>query len=125
MSEESVATVNEARKKPKPKRKILGERERMCVVCRTLKGKSELIRITSDANGECIVDYTGKAQGRGAYICRTEKCVKAAKKGKSLFRALSPDNAKGKISAGAAFWEELSNAVQMSVGIDEATHGGQ
>ena len=38
--------------------------------------------------GEIVVDITGKAAGRGAYVCRTERCAEQAVKQKKLARAL-------------------------------------
>ena len=42
---------------------------RMCVVCRQMKEKSELLRVTKNG-GEFSVDVSGKLPGRGAYICK-------------------------------------------------------
>ena len=114
-----AATEKKNRRRANPKRRIIGERERMCVICRTLKGKSGLIRIVRQADGACAVDITGKAPGRGAYICRSPECVSAAKKGKSLYRALSPNEAKGKVFADAAFWDELTGLVQNNAESEE------
>lgn len=54
--------------------------ERMCAVCRTVKAKSALLRIVRLPSGEFVIDESGKADGRGAYICKdvdcAEKCVK-------------------------------------------------
>lgn len=62
---------------------------RMCVGCREMKEKRDLIRIvrTSEHSGE--IDLTGKKPGRGAYICNDPACLKKAKKTKSLERALN------------------------------------
>lgn len=62
---------------------------RMCVGCREMKEKRDLIRIvrTSEHGGE--IDLTGKKPGRGAYICNDPACLKKAKKSKSLERALN------------------------------------
>lgn len=62
---------------------------RMCVGCREMKEKRDLIRIvrTSEHSGE--IDLTGKKPGRGAYICNDPACLKKAKKSKSLERALN------------------------------------
>ena len=62
---------------------------RMCVGCREMKEKRDLIRIvrTSEHSGE--IDLTGKKPGRGAYICNDPACLKKAKKSKSMERALN------------------------------------
>ena len=43
--------------------------ERTCVACGSKKPKSELVRIASSPQGQVAVDATGKAPGRGAYVC--------------------------------------------------------
>ena len=54
---------------------------RMCVGCREMKEKRELIRIVR-------TDPTGKKSGRGAYVCRSPECLKRAIKQKQLERQL-------------------------------------
>ena len=61
---------------------------RTCVGCRTVRPKKELIRVVRDPQGELHVDGTGKRSGRGAYICPSMECLRAAVKGKRLERAL-------------------------------------
>lgn len=41
---------------------------RMCVGCREMHEKRELIRIVKSAEGMVSIDMRGKAPGRGAYI---------------------------------------------------------
>ena len=60
---------------------------RMCVGCREMKEKKELLRIVRNAQGEISFDRIGKAPGRGAYICKDVKCLKLAQKGKKLEKA--------------------------------------
>lgn len=48
---------------------------RRCVSCREPRHKSEFLRIVKLATGEIFIDTTGKAQGRGAYLCKSEKCA--------------------------------------------------
>ncbi len=64
---------------------------RMCVACRTGRPKRELIRIVNDKENGVMVDKTGKAQGRGAYICPTLECLEKAWKIKAISRALDCD----------------------------------
>ena len=45
------------------------EPKRTCIGCNQIKLKKELIRIVKDKQGNINVDKTGKANGRGAYIC--------------------------------------------------------
>ena len=42
---------------------------RMCVGCRQMRPKKELLRIVRTPENEIRLDRTGKASGRGAYIC--------------------------------------------------------
>lgn len=61
---------------------------RMCVACRQGKPKKELIRIVRNKEGGVGVDLTGKAQGRGAYLCPSVDCLEKAVKSRALQRAL-------------------------------------
>ena len=62
---------------------------RMCVGCREMKPKKELLRVVRTAEGEIAVDRMGgKMSGRGAYLCPQEACLKKAKKSKALEHAL-------------------------------------
>lgn len=62
--------------------------QRTCVACRRAQPKGELLRLVRTPQGEIVVDITGKAAGRGAYVCRTERCAEQAVKQKKLARAL-------------------------------------
>ena len=46
--------------------------------CNTKKNKNELIRIVKDKDGNISIDKTGKANGRGAYICDDVECLEKA-----------------------------------------------
>ena len=61
---------------------------RMCVACRQGKPKKEMIRIVRNKEGSVGVDLTGKAQGRGAYLCPSVQCLEKAIKSRALQRAL-------------------------------------
>lgn len=61
---------------------------RMCVGCREMKPKKELLRIVRNKEGEVAWDPVGKAPGRGAYVCRNKACFTRAVKQKQLERAL-------------------------------------
>ena len=60
--------------------------QRTCMGCNLKKDKKELIRLVFNKNGEMFVDETGKAEGRGAYICDDIKCLEKAIKTKRLER---------------------------------------
>ena len=59
---------------------------RNCIGCNEKKFKKELIRIVKNKEGEIFVDKTGKASGRGAYICNNIQCLEKAIKSKRLER---------------------------------------
>lgn len=61
---------------------------RMCVGCREMKPKKELLRVVKSAEGDISFDKTGKQSGRGAYICASEACLQKAVKARMLERAL-------------------------------------
>lgn len=68
---------------------------RKCIGCNEMKEKKQLVRIvkapeSSENQGSKIsVDNSGRAAGRGAYICRNPECLAAAKKARRLERAFS------------------------------------
>ena len=62
--------------------------DRMCIACREMKPKKELIRIVADKEGKIFTDPTGRANGRGAYICKSAECILKAKKTKALEKTL-------------------------------------
>ncbi len=59
---------------------------RMCVVCRQMKSKEELLRITK-YEGSYTVDLSGKLPGRGAYICKKGDCKEKFEAKKAFERA--------------------------------------
>ena len=61
---------------------------RMCVACREMRAKKDLIRVVKTADGDLRTDPTGKLNGRGAYLCRDAGCVLKALKTRALERAL-------------------------------------
>ena len=75
---------------------------RMCVACREMKPKKELIRVVRTPEGELRLDRSGKLSGRGAYLCTRPDCFKKAKKAKALDRALNvpvPEDLYDKLAA--------------------------
>ena len=58
--------------------------ERTCIACNEQKEKRELLRIVKSKDGIIEVDETGKKNGRGAYICKSEDCLEKIKKSKRL-----------------------------------------
>ncbi len=61
---------------------------RRCVGCMESKPKGELVRIVYTPEGNLTIDLTGKANGRGVYLCNNQACVETARKKKAIQRAL-------------------------------------
>ena len=61
---------------------------RMCVGCREMKPKAQLIRVVKPQEGDAHIDTTGRSPGRGAYVCPRLECLRKAKKSRALERAL-------------------------------------
>ena len=73
--------------------------QRMCVSCRTRRDKKDLVRVTLGDDGTLVVDPTGKLPGRGAYLCRDEKCVRTELKAHRISRGLCAQGDDGEIQA--------------------------
>ena len=58
--------------------------QRRCIGCRESFDKKNLIRIVKLPEGKIETDFTGKKNGRGAYICKNPKCLELAFKKKQL-----------------------------------------
>ncbi len=79
---------------------------RKCVGCGEQKPKRELIRIVRSPEGEVSLDRTGKAPGRGAYICDQEACLLRAIKTNAIQRALQVELSQEQVKI---LLERLSN----------------
>ena len=62
--------------------------QRQCMGCRERKPKREMIRIVPGTDGVVRLDFGGKMNGRGAYICPNPECLKKVQKPKALDRSL-------------------------------------
>ena len=62
--------------------------QRQCMGCRERKAKRELIRVVRGTDGNVSLDFSGKLNGRGAYICPNAECLKKALRSKALDRSL-------------------------------------
>ena len=62
--------------------------QRQCMGCRERKAKRELIRVVRQPDGNVSLDFGGKMNGRGAYICPNPECLKKVQKSKALDRSL-------------------------------------
>lgn len=63
------------------------EKLRMCIACREMQDKRTLLRVVKDKENNISIDDTGKKNGRGAYICKNEVCLKKCIKQKSFNKA--------------------------------------
>jgi len=61
---------------------------RMCVSCREMRPKKELTRVVRTPDGAVVIDPTGRANGRGAYLCLKTACLDKAVKSRALERTL-------------------------------------
>jgi len=62
---------------------------RMCTGCGEMKPKKELVRVVKPKEGDVDIDLTGRANGRGAYICRQLSCLQKARKARRFEKAFS------------------------------------
>ena len=62
--------------------------QRQCMGCRERKAKREMIRVVRCTDGTVNLDFGGKMNGRGAYICPDAECLKKALRSKALDRSL-------------------------------------
>ena len=81
---------------------------RMCVGCREMKDKRELIRVVRSPEGEISLDPTGKKAGRGAYVCRRGECLRKAIRQRQLERQLQSSMSETVHDALLAEMEKLS-----------------
>ena len=65
--------------------------QRKCIACQDREAKKQLIRIVKNKEGQIFLDPSGKANGRGAYICKDVECLQKAIKSKALNRAFKTD----------------------------------
>lgn len=79
--------------------------KRTCIGCNEIKLKKELIRIVKNKEGQIFIDRTGKANGRGAYICDNIECLEKAIKTKRLERTFETN-------IDAKIYEELKNTLK-------------
>lgn len=77
---------------------------RTCVITGEKLPKKELIRVVRTPEGNVMVDETGKANGRGAYIKLSLETIEKAEKSKIL-------NKKLEVEVPTSIYEELKNKV--------------
>lgn len=77
--------------------------QRTCIACRLEQGKRAFVRIVRTPEGRVVVDETGRANGRGAYLCRDQKCWVKALKGSTISNALKITPVREDVEALRAF----------------------
>ncbi len=95
------------------------EPQRTCVVCRSNMSKRTLHRIVRSPDGVVRYDPTGKAPGRGAYLCGRPECLAAARRRHSLERSLKA----GSPAEIEAVLEDVRTAVSSAPGPKESGPG--
>jgi len=77
---------------PRAQRYLMSSRKghipiRTCICCGAKRERKDLVRLVLDAEGMIIKDIGRKIEGRGAYVCAEESCLKELKTSKRLNRA--------------------------------------
>lgn len=80
---------------------------RKCLGCNEMKPKKELIRIVRSPEDKVSIDKTGKAAGRGCYICPSMECLEKAIKARRVQNALE-------VQVDAEIFEELRRQLNKS-----------
>jgi predicted RNA-binding protein YlxR (DUF448 family) len=93
---------------------------RTCVACRTERDKHDLVRIVRGPDGRVMLDATGKASGRGAYLCADPACWTKAQKSRAVQRALAVSGS-AELSSMLAAGPPPERAARWAV--REAAHG--
>ena len=78
--------------------------ERRCISCNEKREKNELLRIVRTPEKNIEIDLTGKKNGRGEYICKSEECLNKIIKSKKLERSFE-------IEIKSDFYEEIRGVI--------------
>lgn len=86
---------------------------RTCVACRRARNKRELVRLVRSPAGAVVVDETGRAPGRGAYLCAEQPCWERAVQRRILHHALrttlDPANAEQLLAHAGRYQNDYTN----------------
>jgi predicted RNA-binding protein YlxR (DUF448 family) len=80
---------------------------RKCVATQEQLPKKELLRIVRTPEGQVVIDTTGRINGRGAYLKKSQEAIELALKRKALERALE-------VTLDASFIEQLRSFLNES-----------
>ena len=80
--------------------------QRQCMGCRERKAKRDMIRVVRGTDGNVCLDFGGKMNGRGAYICPNPECLKKAQRSKALDRSLE-------VEIPAEVYERLTKEIEV------------
>ena len=81
--------------------------QRKCVGCGEHRDKGDFYRVVKSPDGSVSLDKTGRAAGRGAYVCKQAKCLRIAQKARRLDTALG-------ISIPAEIYDALAEKIESS-----------
>ncbi|MCH8990011.1 MAG: YlxR family protein [Chloroflexi bacterium] len=80
--------------------------ERSCVACGVKMPKVQLVRVVRITQGSVVIDTTGRAPGRGAYLCRIPQCWDRALGKGALGRSLGQDLSSQDLELVRTYYEE-------------------
>ena len=80
--------------------------QRQCMGCRERKAKREMIRVVRGTDGNVCLDFGGKMNGRGAYICPNPECLNKTRRSKALERSLE-------VEIPAEVYDRLSREIEV------------
>jgi hypothetical protein len=82
--------------------------QRTCIGCREVKNKRDLLRIVRTPEHTITLDPTGKANGRGLYVCRSQDCLEKGLKKERIRQALKITLSADEV---ADLWISVQNAL--------------
>jgi uncharacterized protein len=81
-----------------PKRRPDHVPMRTCAACRQVLPKREMMRVVGSADGSVSIDLSGKAAGRGTYVCDDPACREPRRLAEAVSRALGASAAPGSLT---------------------------
>ena len=74
-----------------PKRRPDHQPQRSCAVCRSVHDKKSMTRVVRRPDGMLALDPTGRAAGRGTYLCDEPACRDPKRLAEAVRRTLGTD----------------------------------